>query len=32
MGFGPWDRGAIKGPDLMMYRTVRRGEVVTFEP
>ncbi len=32
MGFGPWDRGAIKGPDLLMFRTVRKGQVVTYEP
>ena len=32
MGFGPWDRAAIKGPDLLMYRTVRDGKLLTFEP
>jgi ABC-type branched-subunit amino acid transport system substrate-binding protein len=31
MGFGPWDRAAIKGPDLLMYRTVRNGKLVTYE-
>ena len=30
MGFGPWDRAAIKGPDLLMFRTVRNGKLVTF--
>ncbi|MEE9284985.1 MAG: ABC transporter substrate-binding protein [Dehalococcoidia bacterium] len=32
MGFSPWDRQAIKGPDLFMFRTVRDGKVVTYEP
>ena len=31
MGFAPWDRAAIKGPDLLIYRTVRNGKCVTFE-
>jgi ABC-type branched-subunit amino acid transport system substrate-binding protein len=31
MGFGPYDHAAIKGPDLLMVRTVRDGQAVTFE-
>jgi ABC-type branched-subunit amino acid transport system substrate-binding protein len=30
MGFAPWDHAAIKGPDLFMFRTVRKGKVVTL--
>lgn len=32
MGFSPWDHAAIKGPDLFMFRTVRKGKVVRYEP
>ena len=32
MGYSPGDRQAIKGPDLLMYRTIRDGHAVTYEP
>ena len=31
MGYSPGDRQAIKGPDLLMYRTIRDGCPVTYE-
>jgi hypothetical protein len=30
MGFCRWDRQAIKGPDLMMYRTVKNGVIESW--
>lgn len=32
MGFCKWDRQAIKGPDIMMYRRVRGGRAESFVP
>lgn len=30
MGFGPYDRAALKGPDLFVYRTIRDGLPASF--
>lgn len=32
MGFCKWDRQAIKGPDIMMYRRVRNGTIESYDP
>ncbi len=32
MGFCKWDRQALKGPDLMMYRHVRDGRIESYTP
>jgi hypothetical protein len=31
MGFGPWERSAVKGPDLFIYRTLRDGAAIPFD-
>ncbi|HVW41983.1 MAG TPA: ABC transporter substrate-binding protein [Amycolatopsis sp.] len=30
MGYGPWDRSAIKGADMFIYRTIRDGAPIAY--